>query len=223
MIKNMGGIISRIAGKPQNNEAAVLNAGWTAMQKADPNLAGAVQRMPPEVARGVVFQYTNAVREGKDADASNMAMQFAREQLAAYAQNNPQSNKPTGPIRFRLGGSSGGSSSTIGSADAFEKFMASPTPFQKPQSNTSSNPRNAMFSKLFSRIAAQRNPAPKNPQEAFDKVRNQYQAFNQSNWGEYEKNLVWDRPQDRELTKPANWNPSGLIASNMGTNPFEGY
>jgi len=233
MTKAVRSTVSRLTGqvKNSNDEASVLNAGWNAMQQADPNLAGAVQRMPPEVARGVVFQYTNAIRSNQDDQASALAMQFAREQLASYAQNNSQSSKPVGPIRFSLGKSSGGSSSTIGNLDAFEKFMASPTPFQKPQSNTAttSGSRPNMLAKVIrSAAAAKQPPAPKDPREEFDKVRNQYQSFNKANWGDYEKNLLWDKPQDRELTKPANWKPSGLIADNMSntsqaTNPFGGY
>lgn len=213
--------------KNSNDEASVLNAGWSAMQQADPNLAGAVQRMPPEVARGVVFQYTNAIRSNQDDKASELATQFAREQLALYAQNNPQSSNPVRPARKVLGRSSGMQPPQIGNTDALDSFMANPTPFQNQQSQTATTsiPRPSMFAKSFKSLAAAKQPpAPKDPREAFDQVRNQYQAFNQANWGEYEKNLLWDKPPERELTKPANWSipsmdddtqQSGLVANQM--------
>jgi hypothetical protein len=218
------------AKKPQNNEAAVLNAGWTALQKADPNLANAVKQMPPELARGVVFQYTNAVRQGNDADASTAAMNFAREQLAAMSQNNQQQQAPGGLIGMRLGGilgrSSGGSSAgpRVTSVDAFEQALSGKLQAPAPRPLFSGgNPRNTMFAKFFQRL--REGPAPKSPQDALEKVRSQYQAFNQANWTEYDKNLLWDRPADRELKAPDTWKPSGLVASNMNqnTNPFGGY
>jgi hypothetical protein len=198
---------------------AVLNAGWQAMQKADANLTRAVQNMPPEIARGVVLQYTNAIRSNQDADASNIAMQYARDALAGYQ-----------PANVRRGQSQ----PIVSNVDMFEKALQNQLP--RPQARFggmgfgnnfmgNNQPQRSMatlggFGGLINRNTAP--AAPKTPEEAFGNVRAEYNKFNQAGMTEYDKNLIWNKPPDKELTASDSWSPSGLIGSNLNTrtNPF---
>ena len=82
-------VVGKTLGVNQNSSdpAAVLNAGWQAMQSVDKRLAAAVSQMPPQVARNVVMQYTNAIRLGKQADASALAIETAKAGLSQLTPN----------------------------------------------------------------------------------------------------------------------------------------
>jgi hypothetical protein len=199
---------------------AVLNAGWQAMQKADANLTRAVQNMPPEIARGVVLQYTNAIRSNQDADASNIAMQYARDALAGYQ-----------PANVRRGQSQ----PLVSNVDMFEKALQNQLPrpkqvftgigFARNNFMGNNQPQRSGMNIVSLAGLINRNKAPaapKTPEEAFGNVRSEYNKFNQAGMTEYDKNLIWNKPPDKELTAFDSWSPSGLIGSNLNTrtNPF---
>ena len=202
--------IGRHNQQPNVDESAVMNAGWEAMQKADPNLANAVMRMPPEIARGVVFQYTNAIRQGADDQASTLAANFAREQLASFSPSNLPGASLGGLIGGRMGAlSKFANKQRVYDVGAFEKAMSRQV-----------QPQSLNLPRIKSPFARQANVQPQDP---FQAVRDQYKNFNQSGWSEYEKNLLWDRPQDRDFQAPQNWavpvqEPDGLVDGSMNRN-----
>lgn len=215
MFKNA---IRAMRGQMQNSSdpGAVLEAGWAAMQQADPRLAQAVSQLPPSVAQQAVLQYTNAIRSGKDADASTMAAQHIRTSLAEMAKPQPM-RASKAVARMAAGGTGEGAPNPqpqgISSLEAFEAAMA-----PQPVAATRALPR---FRKGPAPAIAQ--PAAPSQPDVFQKVRDSYNNFNTANQSEYQKNLLWDAgpaPQ-KDLTVPTGWKPTlpaapGLIGQFTG-------
>jgi hypothetical protein len=219
-----GSVLSRRFSKLARNSSdgsAVLDAGWGAMQAAAPKLAKAVMQMPPQVAQGVILQYTNAIRLGKDAEASTLASQFARDSLNAYSQQPRKEPRGFGNqailSKFARRLSNGGNAQPAPKMDAawFDSFMSAeeaPTPQpQNPAGQGMRTPRG--LARLVSKLRDSGNlipatpaatPAAPDPNAAFQNVKNAYNSYNQAGMGEYEKNLLWSQPQ-RDIKVADNW------------------
>lgn len=173
-----------------SDEGAVLNAGWQAMQTADPRLAAAVQKLPPSVAQQAVLQYTNAIRLGKDAEAGTMATQAVRTQLAEFAKQ-AQAQQASGFFR------------RASKPYTVEDFDRDLTPPAQQDGNAI-----GAFAGLRKFTPA---PDPQaGLQQAFQGVRDKYNQFNNAKKTDYEKNLLWGNPDgtpvaSKELTVPKDW------------------
>ena len=210
-MSRIGNIVDSIRGQARNSSdpGAVLDAGWRAMQSADPRLAAAVNQMPPQVAQQVVLQYTNAIRLGKDADASNMAAQAAREGLAAYSQNQ-QGQQP----RMRMGGG------------VLNNFKMNPQPRQQAPQLTDV----AAFDKMLAPqqgpaagIGASMQPAPAPTAQTFQGVRDTFQNYSMSGYSDSERNVAksygdqfLDKSKLKDLTVPQDWAPNTQSAAPRG-------
>lgn len=198
-----------------SDESSVLSAGWEAMQAANPNMAAAVTKMPPQIANNVVLQYTNAIRMGQIDQANDMAINAARDSFASYAQ--PEAKKVAGPRIGKALAQSQTNPEMITDFASFESML------NAPQANTAKpSPFGPVARKINSTLGASKPQAQVNPQAAFSKVQDQYQKFNQAKWGDYEKALVWGRPKDRDLTGTGSWRPAEPAPGNVNSNPFGG-
>lgn len=180
MTKVVRARLQGIIGSSDTN--AVLDAGWQAMQAAHPNLAKAVVGMPPQVAQGVVMQYTNAIRLGKEGEAEQRATEAAKSLLASYKPTE-QKHGFEGLIQ-RLTAPQNRTGTQINDTNAFDGFMSSQQQ-AAPQANTA---------------------------QAFQGVKDKYNAYNDAQPQGYEKDLLWGKPQ-YDLKAPKYWipdsNPSG--------------
>lgn len=181
------------AKRVQNNSdpASVLEAGWSAMQQLDPRLAEAIQKMPPQVAQQAVLQYTNAIRMGKESEASKMATDQVRIGLTEFAKNPPAQPPQTGMGRFGRAPSAG---YEISDVNAFDGAMNPPQ------------------SKGFLPGAAAFGAQPRTPDAAaaFKGVKDSYNKYNYAN---REVVMPGDALAQKDLSAPPDWLPRPRPAS----------
>jgi hypothetical protein len=179
------------AKRVQNNSdpASVLEAGWSAMQQMDPRLAEAIQKMPPQVAQQAVLQYTNAIRMGKEGDASKMATDQVRASLAQFAKSPPPPQQNPG-----IGGLRGAKpvSYEIADVDAFDNAI-------KPQQEGAGGMFSARKAQMFNAAA----PAA-NQGNAFQQVKDSYNNYNYAN---REVVMPDDALRQKDLSVPSDWTP----------------
>ncbi len=168
-----------------SDSGAVLNAGWQAMQQIDPRLAAAVQKLPPQLQQQAVLQYTNAIRMGKDNEASAMATQTVRTQLAEMAKQ-PAPQSRTDNIFARI--------AARRKPYGVEDFDRDLTPPAQQEGGAIS-----AFSGLR-KFASAPDQKP-SPQQAFQAVREKSNAYN----GPQEVIFPWDKPAQKELSAPKDW------------------
>jgi hypothetical protein len=231
LFANIRGAISGKAAQNNTDPAAVLDAGWKAMQQADPTLAAAIGKMPPQVAQGAVMQYTNAIRMGKEAEASTMAAEAARAGFASMPAAAPGAPAArTGGLRGiagRLG--AGQPQFEIGDVDSFNKAIAPAA--QAPSAG------GFKFGRL-GQAAAQRSQALQQTQQqaAFKDVKDQYDAYEMSGYSDEDKKinasygLGLDPEKKKNLSTYTGWSikppadgmdpQGGLI--NKAINPYNG-
>lgn len=171
----------------------VLNAGWAAMQQADPKLAAAVQKLPPSIAQQAVLQYTNAIRSGKEAEASVLATQAIRTQLAETTNQPGASPNPKPKILSR------------GAANPYD-LSAFESDLNQPDQKVMRG---------FSSANSKNEAMQQNNQQAFAEVKNKYGAYkNNAN-----KELIWQQPEV-DLSAPKDWAP--VVPNNLNApNPYQ--
>lgn len=169
-----------------SDQESVLNAGWSAMQTADPRLAAAVSQMPPQVAQRVVLQYTNSIRLGKESEASASAAQAARDALAAFAQ--PAGNQNPSGVRKPF--ASKAPAYGVSDLASFDKAIA------PPQQGTQLGQNFWKSSQEAQQKAQQQAGA-----EAFAGVKAADAKFQ----GPQEVIFPGDLPAQKDLTVPTNW------------------
>ena len=202
------------AGANSSDPAAVLDAGWKAMQTVDPRLAQAVAKMPPQIAQGAVMQYTNAIRMGKEAEASSMAIEAARAGLASLpATGQPAMNASS--MRKMLGGAFGGQKRyEIGDIDSFNKAIAAPP----------ADPYQTIGRGILGKLGKSMQPKTQDNTPLYQDVRNKYDAYEMSGYTDEEKmidksyGLGLDPAKRKNLNSYSGWSPSPL----PGSQPSDG-
>ena len=207
--------IANLSGKAaQNNTdpAAVLDAGWKAMQAADPGLATAIGKMPPQMAQNAVMQYTNAIRMGKETEASAMAAEAVRAGFASM-----QAPAPAAGLK-RLGFLGNRPQHEIGDVNSFNKAIAPAAQVRAPRAFN--------FGRL-GQLAAQQQQTQQ--QSAFKSVKDQYDAYEMSGYTDDDKKIsasygmALDPAKKKTLAAPAGWSlpkppeQSGLINNAIST------
>ena len=185
------------------------------MQNFDPKLASAVSQMPPQVAHQVVLQYTNAIRMGKETEASTLASQAAKAGLDAFAQSQAAAPKAGPRIgRLSLGMQPQTPAYGVSDSNTFDKALQhDPSPMVFGGSPLRKS--GIVLSAVTPAVSARQEQAKL---EAFKNVKDKYNAYNLANQSEYEKGLIWQKPKDKEITVPSNWSiPQGAEQ----LNPFD--
>jgi hypothetical protein len=177
-----------------SDAAAVLDAGWQAMQSADPRLAAAVQKMPPQIAQQAILQYTNAIRMGKDKEAFSMAADAARQGFSSQQQQQAQQSG----LQQRFRASAMGQEQSPYDLKAFESDLAAQ---QQPAPQASK----AGLGSFRNALGQQLDQAPglPPPEKALQNVREKGVAYD----GPQEVIFPWDKPAQKNLTIPEGWRP----------------
>jgi hypothetical protein len=174
-----------------SDASAVLDAGWQAMQSADPKLAAAVQKMPPQIAQQATLQYTNAIRIGKDKEAFSMAADAARQGFSSQ-QRAQQTQQP----RFLAGAM--GQAQNPYDLKAFESDLAA----QQQPAPQASKAGLGSFRNALGQQPDQA-PGPTLAEKALQNVRGKSVAYD----GPQEVIFPWDKPAQKNLTIPEGWRP----------------
>lgn len=194
----------------QNNTdpASVLDAGWKAMQAADPGLATAIGKMPPQMAQNAVMQYTNAIRMGKEAEASAMAAEAVR---AGFAATPAPSASPASPKPRSMFGGTGSAQPQyeIGDVDSFNKAIA-------PQAQAPRTGMNA-WGGLSGRAVGTRTKEQQQAQQqnAFKGVKDAADNYEMSGYTDDEKKIYasygvgLDPAKKKNLNTYTGWTPGG--------------